>query len=100
MKLTRALTSLFLAFTLLFAQEAGAAHAFSHAIERQQDKQAPDSPACDKCEQYAQAGSALHASPFSLPFANVPRMAAMQRTRALHSAPVLAAAARGPPAPL
>ena len=98
MKHNRVLTSLFLAFALLFAQQAGAAHAFSHAVERQQDKQAPDSPACDKCEQYAQMGSALHAAPLDLPFANATSASAPQQANSLHSADILAAAARGPPA--
>ncbi len=98
MQLSRALTSLFLAFTLLFAQQAGAAHAFSHALEQHQDKQAPDSPACDKCEQYAQMGSALSASAFDLPPAMAAGRAVRQPTSSFRSSHILAAAARGPPA--
>jgi hypothetical protein len=98
MKLSRALTSLFLAFALLFAQQAGAAHAFSHALEQPQDKHAPDSTACDKCEQYAQMGNALSASSFDLPFATSTGMAVPQQDSAFLSPLILAAAARGPPA--
>ncbi len=98
MKLSRVLTPLFLAFTLLFAQQAGAAHAFSHALEQHQDKQAPDSPACDKCEQYAQMGGALSASTFDLRLPMAPAMAVPQQVSHLHSTHILGAAARGPPA--
>ncbi len=98
MKLSRALTSLFLAFTLLFAQQAGAAHAFGHALEQHQDKQAPDSPACDKCEQYAQMGSALSASAFDLHLVMATGMAVPQQANSFLSNLILAAAARGPPA--
>ncbi len=100
MKLTRALTQLFLVFALLFAQQAGAAHAFSHALEQQQGKQAPDSPACDKCEQYAQLGSALSAGMVHLPLAAAAGMAAPQRACGFLSPSILTADARGPPAAL
>ncbi len=98
MKLDRALSSLFLAFALLFAQQAGAAHAFSHALEQQQGKQAPDAPACDKCEQYAQMGSALGAAPACLPLAATAGEALPQHRNTLVSRNLLAADARGPPA--
>ncbi len=99
MKLNRALTPLFFAFALLFAQQAGAAHALTHAFEqtRQQDGQAPDSPACDKCEQYAQMGSALHVSAFHLPGAAATGTVALQKDGSCRSADIYAAAARGPP---
>lgn len=100
MKPNRVLTSLFLACTLLFAQQAGAAHALGHAFEhsRLQDKQAPDSPACDKCEQYAQMGSALHACPFALFHPLATGVTVPPHEAAPHSTNVLSADARGPPA--
>jgi len=100
MALSRPLLPLFLAFALLFAQQAGAAHALSHAFEqtRQQDKQAPHSPACEQCAAYAQLGSALTvgACDFALPAAT--GAAVPHGTVTFRSIRVLGAAARGPPA--
>jgi len=102
MKNYRALLPLFFAFALLSAQQGGAAHALSHSLEqtRQQDKQAPHSPACEQCATYAQLGSALNVSAYNFAPAPASGEAVLHRAFAFRSIPVLAAAARGPPVPL
>jgi len=101
MKSTR-LLPLFLAFALLFAQQGGAAHALSHALEqtRQQDKQAPHSPACEQCETFAQLSSALNAGTYDSALAVTSNEEVQHFAIAFRSIHVFAAAARGPPAPL
>jgi hypothetical protein len=100
MKLARLLLPLLCAFSLLFAQQAGAAHTLSHALEEQSqhNKHAPHSTACEKCAAYAQLGSAL--SPGSIGFSppQISGAAVWHVAATLRSTHVLAAAARGPPA--
>ncbi len=92
---------LFFIFSLLFAQQAGAAHAVHHALEdltqQQHDKKSPHSDACGKCAAYAQLGNALSVAVFDLP----PPVAIGQPTQfqiaAFRSTPILAADARAPP---
>ena len=100
MKSSRLFQPLFLAFALLFAQQGGAAHALSHALEqtRQQDKQAPHSPACEQCETYAQLGSALNVGTYDFSLAVTSGEEVQHCAIAFRSIHVLAAAARGPPA--
>jgi hypothetical protein len=102
MKFTRIFTPLFFTFALLFAQQAATAHALSHACEhdRQQGQHLPHSPACDKCEQHAQLGSALQACAFELPGITASSASAIACNDAFRSAQILTAAARGPPASL
>ena len=101
MKLSRAaFFPLLLAFALLFAQQAGATHTLSHALEEQtqHDKQAPHSDVCEQCAAYAQLGSALRSAFHSFAAIAVPAETARHHSIALRSVLILAAAARGPPA--
>jgi hypothetical protein len=102
MKISRAMLPLFFAFALLSAQQGGAAHALSHALEQtqQQDKQTPHSPACEQCATYAQLGSALHVGTYHFALPAAASAAVLQRSVAFRSIHILAAVARGPPAPL
>lgn len=101
MKFSRALLPLFIAFSLLSAQQGGAAHALSHSLEqtRQQDKQAPHSPACEQCATYAQLGSALNVGVYDFVLPATAGEAISQRSFAFRSIRILAATARGPPPP-
>ena len=104
MKLSRAaFFPLLLACALLFAQQAGAVHAISHALEdltqqKQKGKEAPSSYACEQCATYAQFGSALSSTSHFFAAIAVPVESGRHRSTSLHSIHVLAAAARGPPA--
>lgn len=92
---------LLLAFVLLFAQQAGAAHALHHALEdltqQQEEQQAPHSDTCEKCADYAQLGSALNVGTYDFIPLLVSDETIQHRTILFRSIPVLAAAARGPP---
>lgn len=63
--LARFAKSLFLAFVLLFAQQAGWVHAASHlASDRAPaEKQLPHSPACEQCVAHAPLGAGLVSQP-------------------------------------
>jgi hypothetical protein len=103
MKFTRPYLPFFLAFVLLFAQQAGAAHAVGHAFEditQHQDKQAPHSEACEKCATYAQWGSALTATPIDFTPPQIPGIAIQLFTASFLTTHLLAAVARGPPSVL
>jgi hypothetical protein len=100
MKLSRLLLPLLFVLSLLTAQQVGAAHTLRHTLaeQSQQDKHAPHSPACEKCENYAQLGSALNVASFDFTpllghAATVPQ--AIVRFRSFQTP---AAVARGPPA--
>ena len=100
MKLSRPYLPFFLAFVLLFAQQAGAAHALGHAFEdlaQHQGKQLPH-PACAKCANYAQLGSALTASPIDFTPPQLSGIAVQLYTANILTTRFLAAVARGPPA--
>ena len=100
MQLPRAvLLHLFMAFVLLFAQQAGAAHALHHALEdaAQHDKNVPHSDACEQCADYAQLGNALGTNGFELPPALAANEAIQPFAPALHFPPILVATARAPP---
>jgi hypothetical protein len=100
---SRLLQPLFLAFVLLFAQQAGAAHALSHAVEdisQHQDKHLPDSPACEKCANYAQLGSALSTGIFDFVPPQVSNEVIGHSASSFQSIHTLAAVARGPPSAL
>lgn len=92
---------LLLIFALLFAQQAGAAHALHHAFEdltkQHQDKQAPHSDNCEQCANYAQLGSALNAGAYDFTPLLLSGETIQHRTITFRSIPILAAAARGPP---
>ena len=100
MNLSRLFQPLFFSFVLLFAQQAGAAHALSHAFEdisRHQDKHAPHSAACEKCATYAQLGSALSAGPIDFNPPQLSGEAVLHVAPTYHSTHIVAAVARGPP---
>ena len=101
MKFTRPYLPFFLAFVLLFAQQAGAAHAVWHAFEdisTHQDKQTPHSDACEKCANYAHLGSAMTASPIDFTPPRISGIAEQLFTATFLTTHLLAAVARGPPA--
>jgi hypothetical protein len=102
MKLSRAiLFPLLLAFVLLFAQQAGAAHALHHTLEnltqQQDDQQAPHSDTCEKCADYAQLGGALNVAAHDFTPLTVSDEAAPHRNITFRTVRILAAVARAPP---
>lgn len=100
MKLSRLLLPLLFALSLLTAQQAGAAHAVHHALaeQSQQDKQAPHSPACEKCATYAQLGSALNVAAFDFTPPASSGATQVHFAAGFRSIDIPAATARGPPA--
>lgn len=100
MSVRRVFHYLFLVFALLFAQQAGAAHALEHAYSdlKQHDVKHAVSDVCEKCADYAQLGNALSVG--TLDFTPLPLSAVEVASGAVsfRSIPVLSAAARGPPA--
>ena len=102
MKLSRFLQPMLLAFALLFAQQAGAAHALHHAFEdlpqhHQEDKQAPHSNTCEKCADYAQLSSALNVGASNFIPLFLSDETVQQFTVSLRFVSVIAAVARAPP---
>lgn len=100
MNLSRLFQPLLFAFVLLFAQQAGASHALSHAFEdisQHQDKQAPHSSVCEKCATYAQLGSALSAGPIDFIPPQLSGEVVLNFAASFQSTHILAAVARGPP---
>lgn len=100
MQLSRIFFPLLLAFALLFAQQAGAAHALRHALENQsqQDKQTPHSLNCEQCATYAQLGSALGSATHSFALFATADDLVQHRVSTFRTIHTLAAVARGPPA--
>ncbi len=92
---------LLLAFALLFAQQAGAAHALHHALadltQPQEDKQAPHSDACEQCADYAHLGSALNVGTYNFTPLVLSDATVQHRTVSSRSVHTLPAVARGPP---
>jgi hypothetical protein len=99
MRFSRFFLPVLFAFTLLSAQQVGAAHALSHAFEEQsqKDKQAPHSTACEKCATYAQLGSALSVGDYDFALPQVSDEAVRHFADSFHYFHILAADARGPP---
>ncbi|MGA7593921.1 MAG: hypothetical protein WCA64_01890 [Gallionella sp.] len=100
MKFTRPYLPFFLAFVLLFAQQAGAAHTVWHAFEdltQHQDKQTPHSDACEKCANYAHLGSAMTATPIDFTPPQLSGIAEQHFNATFLTTLLLAASARGPP---
>jgi hypothetical protein len=100
MKLSRLYLPFFLAFVLLFAQQAGAAHTVWHAFEdltHHQDKQTPHPDACEKCANYAHLGSAMTASPIDFTPPRISGIAEQLFNATFLTTHLLAAVARGPP---
>ncbi len=99
MKWLRLASSLLFAFALVFTQQEGMAHILSHTLD-QQSKQSPDSPACEKCQHYAQLGNAVHSAAYS--FATLGTTAEVVRYAlpSCQATPVAGAPARGPPLPI
>ena len=100
MKSARLILPLLCALSLLFAQQAGAAHTLSHALEEQSqhDKHPSDSPACEKCAAYAQLGSALSAGTTAFTPPQISGVTIRRSTASFQTIHLLAAVARGPPA--
>lgn len=101
MHLPRLFQSLFLAFVLLFAQQAGAAHVLHHALEdltqHQDDKQTSHSDTCGKCADFAQLSSALNVGVHSfVPLVVFDEMVQFSAIP-FRSIRILSAAARAPP---
>jgi hypothetical protein len=92
---------LLLITALLFAQQAGAAHALRHALEdlapQQEDKQVPHSGACEQCATYMQLGGALNVGAYKFTPLIVSGEAIQHRSTSFRSIHVFAAVARGPP---
>jgi hypothetical protein len=103
MNLSRMIQPLLLAFALLFAQQAGAAHALHHVFEDlsqrqyQKDKQAPHSNTCEKCADYAQLSSALNVGAYNFTPLVLSDETVQRCTISFRFVPILAAAARAPP---
>jgi len=100
MRSPRLFLPLLLALALLSAQQEGVEHALIHGFEQQsqKDKQAPHSNTCDKCNTYAQLGSALNPGNFNFVAAQASAESIRPFSpffRTIHS---LTAVARGPPA--
>ncbi|MBI1175014.1 MAG: hypothetical protein GC139_07080 [Sideroxydans sp.] len=103
MRRYRLLLPLLFAFVLLFAQQVGAAHTLSHTLAdmaQQQDKTTPHSQACEKCEHYAQMGSALSVGAFDFTPPAFSGEAIQHSVADFQSIHTLVAVARGPPARL
>lgn len=100
MKHSRLFLPLLMVLSLLFAQQAGAAHAIHHALQRsqQQGKHGPHEAACEKCAQYAQLGSALKTGLFNLPLVAARNETAVFYPPSFIAIHAPAALARGPPA--
>ncbi len=92
---------LFLAVVLLFAQQAGAAHALHHALEdltqHQDDKQAPHSDTCEKCADFAQLSSALNVDAHHFTPLVIFDETVQYHTFLFRSIRILSAVARAPP---
>ncbi len=91
-----------LIFILLFAQQAGGAHAIHHAWEdltqqQDEDKHAPHSDACPKCADYAHIGNALNVGTYDLPSLPVFGDTIAFLSLPFRSTHTLPAVARGPP---
>ncbi len=97
MTLSRLFLSLFLMLSLLFAQQAGAAHALGHVLKQSQDHHSAPSTTCDECENYAQLGAALNVGTYVTPLRALPQAAILQTIFVAPSHQPLAAPARGPP---
>jgi hypothetical protein len=102
MQLSRIFFPLLLAFALLFAQQGGASHVLRHALEKQsqQDKQTSHSLSCEQCATYAQLGSALSSAIHSFALIAPAEGRSQPSISTFRSIQILAAVARGPPAPL
>lgn len=102
MQLSRIFFPLLLAFALLFAQQGGASHALRHALEKQSqhDKQTSHFISCEQCATYAQLGSALSSAIHSFALFATDEGRSQQGSSTFRSIQILAAVARGPPAPL
>lgn len=100
MRWLRFLPLIFFSFALLSAQQLGASHALNHALAEQAEKskQAPHSPACERCEIYAQLGSALTAELFEFAPPIFSSAAIQHSAIDFQSIHTLVAVARGPPA--
>lgn len=71
MKPLRLFLPLLFTLALLFAQQGGLAHSFTHALEEHsQDQSLPHDKHCELCAAYAQVGSALGSSNIHFDFAS------------------------------
>ena len=101
MNLSRLFLPVFLAFVLLFAQQAGVTHALQHALadlaQQQNEKQTSQPKTCEQCETYAQLSNALNVGVYVFALLRVSGETFQHVNIAHRPIPVLAAAARGPP---
>lgn len=90
-----------LVFILLFAQQAGAAHALHHALEdlsqQQDDELAPHSDSCKQCSDYVQLGSALNVDNYDFTPLTAFAETLQHFVITFRFIPVPAATARAPP---
>ena len=88
-------------FSLLFAQQAGAAHALHHVFEdltqQQAGKQTLHSDICEKCADYAKLGSALSVGAYDFAPPLVSDETVQHRTVVFRPLHIFAPAARAPP---
>ena len=103
MLISRLFLPLLFAFALLTAQQGGAAHALSHALEHlseqtQKDKQVPHHHACEKCATFAQLGSAPIMGAYGFALFAVSGVTIQHRAITFRFVHILTAVARGPPA--
>lgn len=99
MRSFRLFLPLLFALSLLSAQQVGAAHAVRHALEQsqQKDKHSAHSTVCEKCENYAQLGSALNVGCYLPPLLPADTEAAVSFAATFQTIHTPAAIARGPP---
>lgn len=100
MKPSRLLLPIFVALSLLSAQQVGAAHTIRHTLQHasQQDKNTTHNGACEKCENYFQLGSALNVGIVTPPALDAPAESAAPFVAHFTTPALPAATARGPPA--
>lgn len=96
---TRLFLPVLFILSLLSAQQVGAAHTLRHALERSQqtEKHSAHPSACEKCEHYAQLGSALNGGSYLPPLLSTETEAAVSCAATFQTYHIPAAIARGPP---
>lgn len=100
MRISRFFLPVFIAFALLTAQQAGAAHALSHALESlsEQDKQVTPHHACEKCATFADLSNAPAMGIYTFPLPPLPAVTFLHPSLSLRLAQAFTPVARGPPA--
>ncbi len=88
---------LLFAFALALTQQEGMVHILGHTLSQQQEKHSSDTPACEKCQHYAQLGNALHAAAPAFTALGTPGAAIHSPAPSCLPAPAAGAPARAPP---